>query len=122
MGSHHQPARMVAPVCVFTLLAVAAASPDPEASALFLGPRHHQHSGHLGYYRPRGFYYGKRSSDAGPDAAAEADALFFGHRHHYSHSQLGYYRTHGYHYGKRSGDASPDADALFFGHRHHHGH
>merc|ERR1719330_1178629 len=65
-------------------------------------------------------YYGKRSADAEPEAAAEADpALLYSTYHPYAYSGLyrgyagyGYpYAHHGYYYGKRSADAEPTAAA-----------
>merc|ERR1712184_96258 len=81
-----------------------------------------------GEYRPYGYgyYYGKMSSDAEPDAAdrkkreAVADpALLYGSCLPYFNSARSYgaYRTYGansyggYYYGKRSADAAPEADA-----------
>merc|ERR550532_73644 len=81
-------------------------------------------------YAHHGLYYGKRSADAEPEAAAEADPALlystYGAYHPYAYSGLyrgyaGYgYPHHGLYYGKRSADAEPtaaaepaaDADAL----------
>merc|ERR1712045_714230 len=46
-----------------------------------------------------GYFYGKRSADAEPEA--EADAYY------------GYPYGYGHYYGKRSADAEPEADALY---------
>merc|ERR1711934_137521 len=80
--------------------------------------------GYAGYpYAHHGLYYGKRSADAEPTAAAEpnADAYYgvygygLGYRGYsglYHHGYAGYpYAHHGVYYGKRSADAEPAAAA-----------
>merc|ERR1719320_766596 len=97
-------------IAVVALCMFAAVAGEAEASA---------DAGHLyGHY---GYYYGKRSADAEPTAAAEpkadADAYYgYGLAHHgYGYAHHGYYgypyAHHGYYYGKRSADAEPTADA-----------
>merc|ERR1712026_474863 len=46
-----------------------------------------------------GYFYGKRSADAEPEAEAGA---YYGYPYRYGH-----------YYGKRSADAEPEADALY---------
>merc|ERR550517_1926111 len=98
-------------IAVVALCMFAAAAGEADASA---------DAGYLyGHY---GHYYGKRSADAEPTAAAEpkadADAFYgyYGHgyglaHHGYGYAHHGYYgypyAHHGYYYGKRSADAEP---------------
>merc|ERR1719150_569962 len=97
-------------IAVVALCMFAAAAGEAEASADAGYP----------YARHYGHYYGKRSADAEPTAAAEptadADAFYgyYGHgyglaHHGYGYAHHGYYgypyAHHGYYYGKRSADA-----------------
>merc|ERR1719153_2080478 len=107
-------------IAVVALCMFAAAAGEADASA--------DAGLHYGHY---GHYYGKRSADAEPTAAAEpkADAFYgygYGLAHHgYGYAHHGYYgypyAHHGYYYGKRSADAEPTADAAYahYGYGHH---
>merc|ERR1712157_325385 len=72
-----------------------------------------------------GHYYGKRSADAEPTAAAEpkadADAYYGYYGHPLAYHGYGYARHYGHYYGKRSADAEPAADAAYgyYGYGHH---
>merc|ERR1712168_531144 len=119
---------------VLALAAVAFAEPEAEAKAdpaLLYGaygyglPYAGVYSGGYrtyGAYPHAGYYYGKRSADAEPEANAEADPALlygaygyglpysgvYGYRTYGAYSAYPY--THGY-YGKRSADAEPEAEA-----------
>merc|ERR1712045_277223 len=77
--------------------------------------------GYAGYPYTHGLYYGKRSAEAEPEAAAKADPwLTYGaygaYPYAYSglyHGYAGYhpYAAHSYYYGKRSAEAKPEANA-----------
>merc|ERR1719445_135462 len=121
--------KMMKSIAVVALCMFAAVAGEADASAdagyLYghygyghaLGYAHH---GYYGYpYARYGHYYGKRSADAEPTAAAEpkADAdAFYGY---YGHP----YARYGHYYGKRSADAEPAADAAYahhgYGYAHH---
>merc|ERR550539_1961835 len=118
-------------VCFAALVACEPeAKPVAEADAYY-GVYGHPYAGVYGGYRAyagypyahHGVYYGKRSADAEPTAAAEpnADAYYYGayglggYRaysglyHGYAGYHAGY--PYAYHYGKRSADAEPAAAA-----------
>merc|ERR1712137_80127 len=126
---------------VLALAAVAFAEPEADAEAdpaLLYGAYGygHPYASVYGGYRTYGAYpysygyYGKRSADAEPEAAADAEAdpalLYgaYGYGLPYSSVYRSYgaypygYRTYGaypYAYGKRSADAEPEADpALLY--------
>merc|ERR1712081_156472 len=118
-SSSLQTIKMMKSIAVVALCMFAAVAGEAEASAdagyLYghyryghaLGYAHH---GYYGYpYARYGHYYGKRSADAEPTAAAEpkADAdAFYGY--------YGYpFARYGHYYGKRSADAEPAADAAY---------
>merc|ERR1711902_109258 len=111
--------------------AEADAEADPEADPWLLYSGYHGY-GYYGYgLRPYGYrayygypyrygYYGKRSADAEPEAAANADAdAYYGY---YGYGLRPYgYRAYGYgypyrygYYGKRSADAEAEADPAVF--------
>merc|ERR1712141_763758 len=77
------------------LFGLACAAPDADA---WYGYR-----GYRGYYRPYGYWYGKRSADetaaSGPNPDADAHGWGYG----------GYYRPYyyGHYYGKRSANPNP---------------
>merc|ERR1712168_526348 len=124
---------------VLALAAVAFAEPEAEAKAdpaLLYGaygyglPYAGVYSGGYrtyGAYPYAGYYYGKRSADAEPEANAEADpALLYGaYGYGLPYSGVYGYRTYGAYgaypytygyYGKRSADADAEADpALLYG-------
>merc|ERR1712083_556544 len=121
--------KMMKSIAIVALCMFAAAAGEADASAdagyLYghygyghLGYAHHGYYGYP-YARHYGHYYGKRSTDAEPTAAAEpkadADAFYgyYGHGYRLAH--------HGYYYGKRSADAEPAADAAYgyYGYGHH---
>merc|ERR1711970_1271805 len=132
-----QTIKMMKSIAVVALCMFAAAAGEADASAdagLHYGHYGYGHAlgyAHHGYYgypyaHHYGHYYGKRSADAEPPAAAEpkadADAFYgyYGHPLAYAHHGYGYahhgyygypYAHHGYYYGKRSADAEPTADA-----------
>merc|ERR1711942_509671 len=141
-SSSLQTFKMMKSIAVVALCMFAAVAGEAEASAdagyLYghygyghaLGYAHHGYYGYP-YARHYGHYYGKRSADAEPTAAAEpkADSFYgygYGLAHHgYGYAHHGYYgypyAHHGYHYGKRSADAEPTADAAYahYGYGHH---
>merc|ERR1712134_197611 len=143
-SSSLQTFKMMKSIAVVALCMFAAVAGEAEASAdaghLYghygyghaLGYAHHGYYGYP-YAHHYGHYYGKRSADAEPTAAAEpkadADAFYgygYGLAHHgYGYAHHGYYgypyAHHGYYYGKRSADAEPAADAAFgyYGYGHH---
>merc|ERR1739842_263857 len=95
---------LLAVVALFATLACALAEPEPEAY--------------------RGYYRGKRSADAEPEAEAvaapEADAEAAPWGRYYGGYGYGYPRAYGYYgygrrYGKRSADAEPEAEAAPWG-------
>merc|ERR1712179_745150 len=124
---------------VLALAAVAFAEPEADANAdpaVLYGaygyglPYASVYGGYRTYGAYPGYsygYYGKRSADAEPEAAADAEAdpalLYgaYGYGHPYSSVYRSYgaypygYRTYGAYpyayYGKRSADAEPEADA-----------
>merc|ERR1712223_817124 len=136
-SSSLQTLKMMKSIAVVALCMFAAAAGEADASADaglhygHYGYGHHLGYAHHGYYgspyaHHYGHYYGKRSADAEPTAAAEpkadADAFYgyYGHPLAYAHHGYGYahhgyygypYAHHGYYYGKRSADAEPTADA-----------
>merc|ERR1711976_20539 len=119
---------------VLALAAVAFAEPEAEADpALLYGAYGYglpyagvYGAGYRTYgaypYTYGGYYYGKRSADAEPEAKAEADpALLYG-AYGYPYAGVSGYRYGGYrtygaypysygYYGKRSADAEPEAEA-----------
>merc|ERR1712013_223317 len=124
-SSSLQTIKMMKSIAVVALCMFAAVAGEAEASAdagyhyghygygHALGYAHHGYYGYP-YAHHYGHYYGKRSADAEPTAAAEpkADAdAFYGYA----------YAHHGYYYGKRSADAEPAADAAYgyYGYGHH---
>merc|ERR1711982_229805 len=137
-SSSLQTLKMMKSIAVVALCMFAAVAGEADASAdagyLYghygyghaLGYAHH---GYYGYpYARYGHYYGKRSADAEPTAAAEpkadADAFYgyYGHPLAYAHHGYGYahhgyygypYARYGHYYGKRSADAEPAADAAY---------
>merc|ERR1711937_1065679 len=143
-SSSLQTIKMMKSIAVVALCMFAAVAGEAEASAdagyLYghygyghaLGYAHHGYYGYP-YAHHYGHYYGKRSADAEPTAAAEpkadADAFYgyglahhgYGYAHHgyygYPYAHHGYYGYpyphHGYYYGKRSADAEPAADAAY---------
>merc|ERR1712168_477283 len=145
-SSSLQTIKMMKSIAVVALCMFAAVAGEADASAdagyLYghygyghLGYAHHGYYGYP-YARHYGHYYGKRSADAEPTAAAEpkadADAFYgyYGHPLAYAHHGYGYahhgyfgypYAHHGYYYGKRSADAEPTADAAYgyYGYGHH---
>merc|ERR1712168_688663 len=145
-SSSLQTIKMMKSIAVVALCMFAAVAGEAEASAdagyLYghygyghLGYAHHGYYGYP-YAHHYGHYYGKRSADAEPTAAAEpkADAdAFYGYygrplayaHHGYGYAHHGYYgypyAHHGYYYGKRSADAEPTADAAYgyYGYGHH---
>merc|ERR1711910_314778 len=123
---------------VLALAAVAFAEPEADANAdpaVLYGaygyglPYASVYGGYRTYGAYPGYsfgYYGKRSADAEPEAAADAEAdpaLLYG-AYGYGHTYGAYpygYRTYGAYpysygyYGKRSADAEPEADpALLY--------
>merc|ERR1711894_707791 len=141
-SSSLQTVKMMKSIAVVALCMFAAAAGEADASADaglhygHYGYGHHLGYAHHGYYgypyaHHYGHYYGKRSADAEPTAAAEpkADAFYgygYGLAHHgYGYAHHGYYGypyAHHYgHYGKRSADAEPTADAAYgyYGYGHH---
>merc|ERR1712223_1727876 len=141
-SSSLQTFKMMKSIAVVALCMFAAAAGEADASAdaglLYghYGYGHHLGFAHHGYYGypyayHYGHYYGTRSADAKPTAAAEpkADAFYgygYGLAHHgYGYAHHGYYgypyAHHGYYYGKRSADAEPTADAAYahYGYGHH---
>merc|ERR1711973_528954 len=141
-SSSLQTLKMMKSIAVVALCMFAAAAGEADASAdaglLYghYGYGHHLGYAHHGYYgypyaHHYGHYYGKRSADAEPTAAAEpkADAFYgygYGLAHHgYGYAHHGYYgypyAHHGYYYGKRSADAEPTADAAYAHYGYGHG-
>merc|ERR1712027_38448 len=116
-SSSLQTLKMMKSIAVVALCMFAAAAGEADASAdaglLYghYGYGHHLGYAHHGYYgypyaHHYGHYYGKRSADAEPTAAAEPKAdAFYGYGYRHAH--------HGYYYGKRSADAEPTADAAY---------
>merc|ERR1712013_797891 len=121
-SSSLQTIKMMKSIAVVALCMFAAVAGEAEASAD--AGYHYGHYGYghaLGYaHHGYGHYYGKRSADAGPTAAAEpkadADAFYgyYGHPLAYAHHGYGYahhgyygypYARYGHYYGKRSADA-----------------
>merc|ERR1711936_651069 len=107
---------------VLALAAVAFAEPEADANAdpaVLYGaygyglPYASVYGGYRTYGAYPGYsfgYYGKRSADAEPEAAADAEAdpaLLYG-AYGYGHTYGAYPYTY---YGKRSADAEPEADA-----------
>merc|ERR1739848_554583 len=122
-SSSLQTLKMMKSIAVVALCLFAAAAGEADASAdaglLYghYGYGHHLGYAHHGYYEypyahHYGHYYGKRSADAEPTAAAEPKAdAFYGYA----------YAHHGYYYGKRSADAEPTADAAYAHYGYGHG-
>merc|ERR1711934_24610 len=119
---------------VLALASVAFAEPEAEADpALLYGtygygvPAYGAYGAYGAYsaYRPysygAGYYYGKRSAEAEPEAEANADAYYgyYGYARPYAYGAYGAgygYRYGAYpyastYYGKRSADAEPKAEA-----------
>merc|ERR1712168_1732941 len=143
-SSSLQTIKMMKSIAVVALCMFAAVAGEAEASAdagyLYghygyghLGYAHHGYYGYP-YARHYGHYYGKRSADAEPTAAAEpkadADAFYgygYGLAHHgYGYAHHGYYgypyaHHYGHYYGKRSADAEPAADAAYAHYGYGHG-
>merc|ERR1719206_58641 len=91
-----------------------------------LGYAHHGYYGYPYAHHGYGHYYGKRSADAEPTAAAEpkadADAFYGYYGHPLAYAYHGYpYARYGHYYGKRYADAEPAADAAYgyYGYGHH---
>merc|ERR1712209_129882 len=117
-SSSLQTIKMMKSIAVVALCMFAAVAGEADASADAGYLYGHYGYGHLGYAH-HGYFYGKRSADAEPTAAAEpkadADAFYgygYGLAHHgYGYAHHGYYgypyAHHGYYYGKRSADAEP---------------
>merc|ERR1712083_809745 len=141
-SSSLQTIKMMKSIAVVALCMFAAAAGEADASADaglhygHYGYGHHLGYAHHGYYgypkAHHGYYYGKRSADAEPTAAAEpkadADALYgYGLAHHgYGYAHHGYYgypyaHHDGHYYGKRSADAEPTADAAYAHYGYGHG-
>merc|ERR1711973_689407 len=124
-SSSLQTLKMMKSIAVVALCMFAAAAGEADASAdaglLYghYGYGHHLGYAHHGYYgypyaHHYGHYYGKRSADAEPTAAAEPKAdAFYGYGYGLAH--------HGYCYGKRSADAEPTADAAYAHYGYGHG-
>merc|ERR1712117_736652 len=124
-SSSLQTLKMMKSIAVVALCMFAAAAGEADASAdaglLYghYGYGHHLGYAHHGYYgypyaHHYGHYYGKRSADAEPTAAAEPKAdAFYGYGYGLAH--------HGYGYGKRSADAKPTADAAYAHYGYGHG-
>merc|ERR1739838_291790 len=119
---------------VLALAAVAFAEPEAGANAeadpaLLYGtygygvPSYGAYGAYSAYrpYSYGGYYYGKRSADAEPEAEADADAYYgyYGYARPYAYGAYGAgygYRYGAYpyasaYYGKRSADAEPKAEA-----------
>merc|ERR1739844_530864 len=124
-SSSLQTPKMMKSIAVVALCMFAAAAGEADASADaglhygHYGYGHHLGYAHHGYYgypyaHHYGHYYGKRSADAEPTAAAEPKAdAFYDYGYAYAH--------HGYYYGKRSADAEPTADAAYAHYGYGHG-
>merc|ERR1740122_182634 len=115
-------------VCFAALVAC-----EPEAKPEAAADPWYTYGGYRSYgypYAHHGVYYGKRSADAEPEAAATAEAdpallyagaygaypyAYSGLYNGYAGYHAGYagypYAHHGLYYGKRSADAEPKADA-----------
>merc|ERR1712193_453087 len=112
-GLNAQTTMKFALVVCFAALVACEPEAKPEAEAnpwltYGYGAHPYAYGGYRAYgygypYAHHGLYYGKRSAEAEPTAAAEpsADAYYYGYP----------YAHHGYYYGKRSADAEPKADA-----------
>merc|ERR1711990_1384632 len=125
---------MIKSVAAVALCLLAAVAAEAEADAYYgygYGLGHHYGHGLLyghglhhgyGYGHHLGHFYGKRSAEAEPTAAAD-HPYGYGHHlgHHYGHGLAyghgyghGYYGhpyAFGHYYGKRSADAEPAAEA-----------